>query len=251
MPPPKATAGYTKAAQKIKYVRNRDLKLSGKELKEEERIQRGMTEGICSRCREKLQWRFQFNKYKPLKNLANCQGCKRKCITKAYRTLCDDCSHNKNVCPSCCQDFQILTSERKERDKFLGINEDNNDNKEISNNDMEEVNEDNNNYKSGGDNNEDDEEAEEDEDDNNNEDNDDTMEQEPGTKRGFQQSSNEQTSSSLFTGSLNDWNSRKFDDIVASKYSKARVTGSIEDNIQTGVINNSNDNDNEVVNSTI
>eukprot|EP00604_Paraphysomonas_vestita_P001224 CAMPEP_0174818438 /NCGR_PEP_ID=MMETSP1107-20130205/1110_1 /TAXON_ID=36770 /ORGANISM="Paraphysomonas vestita, Strain GFlagA" /LENGTH=115 /DNA_ID=CAMNT_0016030263 /DNA_START=449 /DNA_END=792 /DNA_ORIENTATION=- len=115
---------------------------------------------------------------------------------------------------------------------------------------MEEVNEDNNNYKSGGDNNEDDEEAEEDEDDNNNEDNDDTMEQEPGTKRGFQQSSNEQTSSSLFTGSLNDWNSRKFDDIVASKYSKARVTGSIEDNIQTGVINNSNDNDNEVVNST-
>lgn len=123
MPPPKSTAGYTKAAQKIKYVRNRDLKLSGKELKEEERIKHGMCEGICSHCREKLQWRFQFNKYKPLKNLANCQGCKRKCITKAYRTLCDECSNQKNVCPSCCQDFHILLNERKERDNYLGITE--------------------------------------------------------------------------------------------------------------------------------
>jgi hypothetical protein len=208
MPPPKSTAGYTKSAQKIKYVRNRDVKLSGKELKEEERIQKGMGEGICLKCREKLQWRFQFNKYKPLKNIANCSGCHKKCITKAYRTLCDQCAKERNVCPGCCQDFQILNEERKKRDEYLGTEDER---AESQGNDE--------NYKEAID---DEREVEGDD-----------MEEEdvePGTgaKRGIVE--NEvPTSSTIFTGTLSDWNARKFDDVVHTKYSKSRVTGSAED----------------------
>jgi hypothetical protein len=97
------TDGYTKAAQKKKFVRNRDIKLSQGEVKYEGKIQKGMSEGVCKRCRDKVQWRFQYNKYKPLKQPATCQQCRQKSITKAYRTLCDSCAKTRGVCPSCCE----------------------------------------------------------------------------------------------------------------------------------------------------
>lgn len=100
--PGKYTEGYTKNAQKAKFIRHRDIKMKDSELKREAHIQKVMCEGVCRRCREKVQWRFKFDKYKPLKNIANCQGCKQKCVTKAYRTLCDKCGVQRNVCPGCC-----------------------------------------------------------------------------------------------------------------------------------------------------
>jgi hypothetical protein len=201
MPPPKSTAGYTKSAQKVKFVRNRDVKLSGKEMKEEERIQKGMGEGICLKCREKVQWRFQFNKYKPLKNIANCSGCHKKCITKAYRTLCDPCAKEKNVCPGCCQDLQILNEERKRREESLGL-EGRADGQGNDDQDYKEAI--------------DDEDMEEEED----------VESVTGSKRGIAEN---EVPSTIFTGTLSDWNARKFEDVVHTKYSKSRVTGSAED----------------------
>lgn len=100
--PGKYTEGYTKNAQNAKFIRHRDIKMKDSELKREAHIQKVMCEGVCRRCREKVQWRFKFDKYKPLKNIANCQGCKQKCVTKAYRTLCDKCGVQRNVCPGCC-----------------------------------------------------------------------------------------------------------------------------------------------------
>lgn len=100
--PGKYTDGYTKGAQNAKFIRHRDIKMKDSELKREAHIQKVMCEGVCRRCREKVQWRFKFDKYKPLKNVANCQGCKQKCVTKAYRTLCDKCGVQRNICPGCC-----------------------------------------------------------------------------------------------------------------------------------------------------
>lgn len=101
----KATYGFTKSAQKQKFVRNRDLKLKDKELRKEDHIRRGMSGGVCDRCREKVQWRFKYNKYKPLKAPGSCQGCRQKTVVKAYRTLCDRCSAQRHCCPSCCVDI--------------------------------------------------------------------------------------------------------------------------------------------------
>ena len=88
------------------FVRHRDIKLKESELKKEEKMQESMIDGICKKCREKVQWRFKFDKYKPLKALASCQGCRQKTITKAYRTLCDVCAKKTNICPSCCVTLQ-------------------------------------------------------------------------------------------------------------------------------------------------
>ncbi len=91
-----------KHQNKTKFVRNRDIKLSGSEIKKEQHIRQHMTDGVCFKCIEKLQWKFTYDKYKPLKHVATCQNCKNKVITKAYRTLCDKCALSKGECPSCC-----------------------------------------------------------------------------------------------------------------------------------------------------
>ena len=120
----KSNAGFTKSANKQKFVRNRDLKLTERELKAEEHIKQKMGDGICPKCREKLQWRFQYNKYKPLKSVANCRRCRDKCVTKAYRTYCDKCANELHVCPGCCVDMNVALQSKKERDAFLGVVED-------------------------------------------------------------------------------------------------------------------------------
>eukprot|EP01038_Epipyxis_sp_PR26KG_P013322 gene13322-17853_t len=103
----KSTVGYTKAAQKQKFIRNRDLKLKESELQKEEHVKRIMCEGICKRCREKVQWRFKYDKYKSLRTPGTCSACKQRKITKAYRTFCDDCASNRKVCSSCCVDLTV------------------------------------------------------------------------------------------------------------------------------------------------
>ena len=115
MPKKDLSGGFTKAAQRQKFVRHRDVKMKQSELEKEARTQKLMCEGICTRCREKVQWRFQYDKYKPLKNVATCQNCKQKCVTKAYRAFCDGCAKKRNVCPSCCRDFEELRRDEEQR----------------------------------------------------------------------------------------------------------------------------------------
>ena len=64
-----------------------------------------MCEGVCNKCREKLQWRFKYNKYKPLKTPSSCRDCNNKSIHKAYRALCDTCATKRKVCSSCSKDI--------------------------------------------------------------------------------------------------------------------------------------------------
>ena len=99
------SAGFTKSAQKNKFVRKRDVKMKDSEIKKDAHISKAMCEGICRHCIEKLQWKFKYDKYKPLKNVGNCKSCKQKVITKAYRSFCDKCASAKHVCPSCLVNF--------------------------------------------------------------------------------------------------------------------------------------------------
>lgn len=64
-----------------------------------------MCEGVCNKCREKLQWRFKYNKYKPLKTPSSCRDCNNKAIHKAYRALCDPCATKRKVCSGCSKDI--------------------------------------------------------------------------------------------------------------------------------------------------
>ena len=49
-------------------------------------------EGLCKRCHDKIEWRKQFRKYKPLTQPATCNLCKRRNVTAAYHTICGSCA---------------------------------------------------------------------------------------------------------------------------------------------------------------
>ena len=54
-------------------------------------------EGVCQRCYDKIEWRKKYRKYKPLTQPAKCNLCHQRKITRAYHTICQDCSRSKEV----------------------------------------------------------------------------------------------------------------------------------------------------------
>ena len=229
---PHTVEGFMKKSQKEKFVRNRDIKLKEKEIRTEEKIQKGMSEGVCPRCRDKAQWRFQYGKYKPLKKVAACGSCRQKNVTKAYRTLCDKCASTKKKCPGCCEDIVQQLVKRKERDEFLGVDPDaevvvdrstapalytgKKDDEDEEDDDEDEMDE--------GDEDEEDEENDvrEGTEDNNKKQKKNTVEEEETTEMGGAQSS-------ANNFGVASWNAERFEKIAANKYSKERVVGAVDD----------------------
>lgn len=56
---------------------------------------------LCKRCYEKLKWKLNFHKYKPLKEPGKCVKCTERNITKAYRSFCDNCAMKFKICSKC------------------------------------------------------------------------------------------------------------------------------------------------------
>ena len=63
---------------------------------------------LCDRCLVKLQWKLQFQKYKPLTNASRCNICQEKKIYKAYRTICEGCAtkNGKKLCTKCGEEVE-------------------------------------------------------------------------------------------------------------------------------------------------
>ena len=47
---------------------------------------------VCQRCREKIEWKKKYRKYKPLTAPAKCEKCGNRTVKAAYHHLCDDCA---------------------------------------------------------------------------------------------------------------------------------------------------------------
>lgn len=46
----------------------------------------------CQRCHDKIVWRKQYRKYKPLTQPSVCNLCNKRNVMAAYHTVCDSCS---------------------------------------------------------------------------------------------------------------------------------------------------------------
>lgn len=57
--------------------------------------------GICPRCKEKIEWKRKYGKYKPLTAPKKCIFCQEKKVKQAYYRLCQDCAESRNVCAKC------------------------------------------------------------------------------------------------------------------------------------------------------
>jgi Uncharacterized conserved protein (DUF2039) len=76
---------------------------------------------LCKRCYGKLTWRKQFRKYKMLTVPGRCNACQEKNIVKAYRTICDPCALQANLCAKCfkepiCSDPEELLKSKQNPD---------------------------------------------------------------------------------------------------------------------------------------
>ena len=60
--------------------------------KRTDKILNSPIEHCCRRCVDKLEWRKQYRKYKPLTQLAKCNLCSQKNIKSAYHTICESCT---------------------------------------------------------------------------------------------------------------------------------------------------------------
>ncbi len=66
-------------------------------------------DNLCQRCYEIIKWKIEYRKYKPLSAAAKCNTCHFPNIIKAYRTICDRCSHlpdpesgdSRRLCTKC------------------------------------------------------------------------------------------------------------------------------------------------------
>lgn len=64
---------------------------------------------LCERCIEQVEWKRKYGKYKKLTTPAKCKACHGRKVKTAYRSLCDKCASEKQVCPKCMQAKGVVT----------------------------------------------------------------------------------------------------------------------------------------------
>ncbi|KAF3444901.1 hypothetical protein FNV43_RR14594 [Rhamnella rubrinervis] len=58
--------------------------------------------GVCPRCKEQIDWKRRYGKYKSLTEPAKCQRCSKRAVRQAYHNLCGGCAKEQKVCAKCC-----------------------------------------------------------------------------------------------------------------------------------------------------
>lgn len=62
---------------------------------------------VCKRCKDIIEWKIKYKKYKPLTAPRKCVACEQKSIKYAYHLLCAKCALEKKVCAKCCKPIQV------------------------------------------------------------------------------------------------------------------------------------------------
>ncbi|XP_044302311.1 uncharacterized protein C9orf85 homolog [Varanus komodoensis] len=65
-------------------------------------------EGLCQRCKEVLEWRVKFNKYKQLTQPKKCVKCLQKTVKDSYHIICKPCACELAVCAKCGKREEIV-----------------------------------------------------------------------------------------------------------------------------------------------
>ncbi|XP_039254287.1 uncharacterized protein C9orf85 homolog [Styela clava] len=62
---------------------------------------RNFTNNVCTKCKELIEWKLKYNKYKPLSKPKKCTKCEGKNIKVAYHILCENCAMSLKLCSKC------------------------------------------------------------------------------------------------------------------------------------------------------
>ncbi|XP_013389338.1 uncharacterized protein C9orf85 homolog [Lingula anatina] len=64
--------------------------------------------GVCARCKDIIDWKIKYKKYKPLTVPKKCTKCEQKSVKRAYYMICTDCAKHHGVCAKCGEKKDIV-----------------------------------------------------------------------------------------------------------------------------------------------
>jgi hypothetical protein len=63
---------------------------------------------VCAKCKNILEWKIKFKKYKFVKAPKKCTKCEQKRVKCAYHIMCGPCAERLKVCPKCGKVEEII-----------------------------------------------------------------------------------------------------------------------------------------------
>lgn len=63
---------------------------------------------VCQRCKEIIEWKIRYKKYKPLTQPKKCIKCEQKTVKHAYHVMCKECGKKLELCTKCCKSKDII-----------------------------------------------------------------------------------------------------------------------------------------------
>lgn len=64
--------------------------------------------GVCKRCKDIIEWKIKYKKYKTLTAPRKCVTCEQKTVKYAYHLMCTQCANDKQICAKCCKPVEVL-----------------------------------------------------------------------------------------------------------------------------------------------
>lgn len=74
---------------------------------------------VCVRCKEIIEWKIKYKKYKPLTQPRTCVKCGQKNVKQAYHVMCQDCGKTLGQCTKCCQKKEVIQAEPNEKEQVI------------------------------------------------------------------------------------------------------------------------------------
>ncbi|OCU01102.1 uncharacterized protein C9orf85 homolog [Xenopus laevis] len=65
-------------------------------------------DGVCQHCKDVLEWRVKFSKYKPLSQPKKCVKCLQKTVKDAYHIICKPCALQHELCAKCGKKEEVV-----------------------------------------------------------------------------------------------------------------------------------------------
>ncbi|XP_072752089.1 uncharacterized protein [Anoplolepis gracilipes] len=63
---------------------------------------------VCERCKQIIEWKIKYKKYKALKAPVKCIKCEQKTVKHSYHNICLPCAKKNEICPKCGKKEEIV-----------------------------------------------------------------------------------------------------------------------------------------------
>ncbi|KAM9167716.1 uncharacterized protein C9orf85 homolog [Mergus octosetaceus] len=89
------------------------------------KINAKLHDGVCQHCKDILEWRVKFNKYKLLSKPKKCVKCLQKAVKDPYHIICRPCACKLEICAKCGKEEEIVIPIDKGQDRSESKNTEN------------------------------------------------------------------------------------------------------------------------------